>query len=79
MSGRARMLRYFPVNMLLSRHLGEPHQPERRPEAARDGPGVIDEPALRAASAGAAIVTNPYEGIERWFEPGREQQYEPNQ
>jgi spore maturation protein CgeB len=24
------------------------------------------------AAAGAAIVTNPYEGIERWFEPGRE-------
>jgi len=24
------------------------------------------------ASAGAAIVSNPYEGIERWFEPGKE-------
>jgi spore maturation protein CgeB len=24
------------------------------------------------AAAGAAIVTNPYEGIDRWFEPGRE-------
>jgi len=24
------------------------------------------------AAAGAAIVSNPYEGIERWFEPGRE-------
>jgi spore maturation protein CgeB len=24
------------------------------------------------ASAGAAIVANPYEGIERWFEPGQE-------
>jgi spore maturation protein CgeB len=24
------------------------------------------------AAAGAAIVTNPYEGIERWFEPGKE-------
>jgi spore maturation protein CgeB len=24
------------------------------------------------ASSGAAIVANPYEGIERWFEPGRE-------
>jgi spore maturation protein CgeB len=22
--------------------------------------------------AGAAIVSNPYEGVERWFEPGRE-------
>jgi spore maturation protein CgeB len=24
------------------------------------------------AAAGAAVVTNPYTGIERWFEPGRE-------
>jgi len=24
------------------------------------------------AAAGAAIVSNPYLGIERWFEPGRE-------
>jgi spore maturation protein CgeB len=24
------------------------------------------------AASGAAIVANPYEGIERWFEPGRE-------
>src|SRR5204862_7574414 len=24
------------------------------------------------ASAGAAIVANPYDGIERWFEPGSE-------
>ena len=24
------------------------------------------------ASSGAAIVSNPYEGIERWFEPGSE-------
>jgi hypothetical protein len=24
------------------------------------------------AMAGAAIVSNPYEGVERWFEPGRE-------
>jgi spore maturation protein CgeB len=22
--------------------------------------------------AGAAIVSNPYEGVERWFEPGQE-------
>ena len=30
-------------------------------------------PAVRARRApGAAIVSNPYEGIERWFEPGQE-------
>jgi glycosyltransferase involved in cell wall biosynthesis len=26
----------------------------------------------RLAMAGTAVVSNPYEGIERWFEPGRE-------
>src|ERR671917_871260 len=24
------------------------------------------------AAAGAAIVSNPYEGVDRWFEPGEE-------
>ena len=39
---------------------------------------VADEPRTAgvslevAAAAGAAIVSNPYEGIERWFEPGQE-------
>ena len=36
------------------------------------GARVLDEPPVRARGRGAAIVTNPYEGIERWFEPGRE-------
>ena len=29
-------------------------------------------PPVRARRRGAAIVSNPYEGIERWFEPGEE-------
>jgi spore maturation protein CgeB len=70
--GRARMLRYFPVNML-----------PRAISASRVNVNVARKPhasvfasstsrLFELASTGAAIVTNPYEGIERWFEPGRE-------
>ena len=31
-----------------------------------------EERMIELASSGAAIVSNPYEGIERWFEPGRD-------
>ena len=31
---------------------------------------LVDVAAVRARLAGAAIVSNPHEGIERWFEPG---------
>jgi glycosyltransferase involved in cell wall biosynthesis len=70
--GRARTLPYL--------------DPSRLPEAisaARINVNVARRPhaSVRASStsrlfelagAGAAIVTNPYEGIERWFEPGSE-------
>ena len=46
--GRARVLGYFPVNLLSPGDLGQPHQPQRRPSAARGGAGVVDEPPLRA-------------------------------
>ena len=70
--GRARMLRYFPVNML-----------PRAISASRVNVNVARKPhasvfasstsrLFELASTGAAIVTNPYEGIERWFEPARE-------
>ena len=70
--GRARMLRYFPVNLL-----------PRAISASRVNVNVARKPhasvfasstsrLFELASTGAAIVTNPYEGIERWFEPGRE-------
>ena len=70
--GRARMLRYFPVNML-----------PRAISASRVNVNVARKPhasvfasstsrLFELASTAAAIVTNPYEGIERWFEPGRE-------
>ena len=42
--------------------------------AARTHPSTRRRRAGRSSSpcAGAAIVSNPHEGIERWFEPGRE-------
>jgi hypothetical protein len=70
--GRARMLRYFPVNMLSSvisasrinlNVARRPHATVRASSTSR---------LFELAAAGAAIVTNPYEGIEQWFEPGSE-------
>ena len=42
----------------------------RRPHATV--PGSSTARPFELASSGAAIVSNPHEGIERWFEPGRE-------
>jgi spore maturation protein CgeB len=42
----------------------------RRPHATVTGSSTARP--FELASSGAAIVSNPHEGIERWFEPGRE-------
>jgi hypothetical protein len=42
----------------------------RRPHATV--PGSSTARPFELASSGAAIVSNPHEGIDRWFEPGRE-------
>jgi spore maturation protein CgeB len=42
----------------------------RRPHATV--PGSSTARPFELASSGAAIVSNPHEGIERWFEPGSE-------
>jgi len=42
----------------------------RRPHATT--PGSSTARPFELASSGAAIVSNPHEGIERWFEPGSE-------
>jgi spore maturation protein CgeB len=42
----------------------------RRPHAIVAGSSTARP--FELASSGAAIVSNPHEGIERWFEPGRE-------
>jgi spore maturation protein CgeB len=70
--GRARETRYFPVNTL-SRVISSAHvnlNVARRPHATVYASSTSR--LFELAAAGAAIVTNPYEGIERWFEPGRE-------
>jgi hypothetical protein len=70
--GRARELGYFPVN-LLSRAISSARvnlNVARRPHAKVYASSTSR--LFELAAAGAAIVTNPYEGIERWFEPGRE-------
>jgi spore maturation protein CgeB len=42
----------------------------RRPHATV--PASSTSRPFELAMAGAAVVSNPHEGIERWFEPGRE-------
>jgi spore maturation protein CgeB len=70
--GRARELGYFPVNTL-SRVISSARinlNVARRPHATVYASSTSR--LFELAAAGAAIVTNPYEGIDRWFEPGRE-------
>ncbi|HXY86493.1 MAG TPA: glycosyltransferase [Gaiellaceae bacterium] len=70
--GGAREIGYFPVN-LLSRVVSSARinlNVARRPHATVYASSTSR--LFELAAAGAAIVTNPYEGIERWFEPGRE-------
>src|SRR2546423_13233618 len=70
--GRARELGYFPVN-LLSRMISASRinlNVARKPHAEVFASSTSR--LFELAAAGAAIVTNPYEGIERWFEPGKE-------
>jgi hypothetical protein len=56
----ARAISAARVNLNITRR---PHATVARSSTARP---------FELASAGAAIVSNPHEGIERWFEPGRE-------
>jgi spore maturation protein CgeB len=70
--GRARELGWFPVNVLarliaqsrINLNIGrKPHASVYASSTSR---------IFEMASAGACIVSNPYNGIERWFEPGKE-------
>jgi glycosyl transferase family 1 len=70
--GLARETGYFPVNTL-SRVISSARinlNVARRPHATVYASSTSR--LFELAAAGAAIVTNPYEGIDRWFEPGRE-------
>jgi spore maturation protein CgeB len=70
--GLARELGWLPVSSLV--HLISSCRVNlnigRRPHATVHASSTSR--LFELASAGATIVSNPYEGIERWFEPGRE-------
>ena len=70
--GRARELGWLPVNSLV--HLISSVRVNlnigRKPHASV--PASSTSRIFELASSGAAIVSNPSEGIERWFEPGRD-------
>ena len=70
-TGRARADRRRPVQRLPARDLGGARSTSAS-RAARTRPSTRRRRAGRSSSppSGAAIVANPYDGIERWFEPG---------
>ena len=60
------------VQRLRARDLGGADQPQHHAPLARDRAGSSTCRPFELAAAGAAIVSNPHAGIERWFEPGSE-------
>ena len=60
------------VQRLRAGDRGREDQPEHDAALLRDRPGSSTCRPFELASAGAAIVSNPHAGIERWFEPGSE-------
>jgi spore maturation protein CgeB len=70
--GRARLLGDIPFNVF-ARAISAARvnlNMTRRPHATV--PASSTARPFELASSGAAIVSNPHAGIERWFEPGRE-------
>jgi hypothetical protein len=71
-TGRARLIGDVPFNVF-PRAISAARinlNITRRPHATVFGSSSCRP--FELAACGAAIVSNPYEGIERWFEPGRE-------
>jgi spore maturation protein CgeB len=70
--GDARELKYFPINQL-PRVISASRinvNIARRPHAEVYASSTAR--LFELAASGAAIVSNPYNGVDRWFEPGRE-------
>ena len=61
-----------PVQHVLPRDQRRADQPQRDSRRARHGRWLVNVSPVRARGCGAAIVSNPHAGIERWFEPGSE-------
>jgi spore maturation protein CgeB len=71
-AGRARLLGDIPFNVF-ARAISAARinlNLTRRPHATVAGSSTARP--FELASSGAAIVSNPHEGIDRWFEPGSE-------
>jgi glycosyltransferase involved in cell wall biosynthesis len=71
-TGRARTVKFTPVSAI-PRAISSARinlNVARRPHASVYASSTSR--LFELAATGAAIVTNPYAGIERWFEPGRE-------
>jgi len=71
-TGQARLLGDIPFNVF-ARAISSARvnlNITRRPHATVAGSSTARP--FELASSGAAIVSNPHEGIERWFEPGSE-------
>jgi Glycosyl transferases group 1 len=71
-TGQARLLGDVPFNVF-ARAISSARvnvNMTRRPHATVAGSSTARP--FELASTGAAIVSNPHEGIDRWFEPGRE-------
>ena len=71
--GSARLIGDVPVQRLRARDLGGARQPQRHAPLARDAcPRSATSRPFELAAAGRGDRLEPVEGIERWFDPGRE-------
>jgi glycosyltransferase involved in cell wall biosynthesis len=71
-TGRARVLGDVPFNVFNRAIAAARINLNITRRAQASVPASSTARPFELAMAGAAIVSNPYEGLERWFEPGRE-------
>ena len=64
--------RRHPLQRVRAGDLRRARQPQHHAAPSRDRARSSTARPFELASSGAAIVSNPHEGIERWFEPGSE-------
>jgi glycosyltransferase involved in cell wall biosynthesis len=70
--GRARLVGDVPFNVFNRAIAGARINLNVTRRAHATVPASSTARPFELAMAGAAVVSNPYDGIERWFEPGRE-------
>ena len=69
--GRARVIGDVPFNVFARAISAARDQPQRHAALARDRLRVATSRPFELAASGAAIVSNPVDGMEQWFEPGQ--------